>query len=211
MRDPIAREPARLSTGRRSLAVLRHLGFGYSCFRVFTLPLDAAPAAEANALPEGYRFAELVAADVANCPFAELRECEWYGGPGSHLFGILRRDGVLVCMQCLWFGERYRQGEFWPLGARDAASVHLVTAVPERGKGLATTLKQHSAQRLRDMDFARLYSRIWWTNTASLRVSAKAGWSPVGIVVEIQAPWRRDPVRRVFRQRQSEPPIAKAG
>ncbi len=64
---------------------------------------------------------------------------------------------------------------FWPLAADDAASVHLMTAAPERGKGLATRLKQCSAERLRAMGFARLYSRIWWTNTASLRVSEKAG------------------------------------
>ncbi len=193
--------PARLSTGRRALAVLRRLGFGYSCFRVFTLPLHEATATGAKALPDGYRFAELSASDLASCPFAELRECEWYGGTGSHLFGILRGDGVLVCAQCLWFGERYRQRAFWPLAADDAASVHLITAVPERGKDLATRLKQHSAERLRAMGFARLYSRIWWTNTASLRVSAKAGWSQVGVVLEIQTPWRHDPLRRVFRRR----------
>lgn len=203
MSGPSAHEPSRLSTGRRTLALLRRLGFGYSCFRIFALPLRAVASAGAGTLPEGYRFAELSARDVANSAFAELRECEWYGGQGAHLFGILRYDGVLVCMQCLWFGERYRQREFWPLAADDAASVHLVTAASERGKGLATRLKQYSAGRLREMGFAHLYSRIWWTNTASLRVSEKAGWSQVGIVLEIQTPWRRVPVRRIFRRRHS--------
>lgn len=201
MRGPIAQQPTRLSTGRRALALLRRLGFGYSCFRVFTVPLGAAAAGGTKPLPEGYRFAELSVQDVAACPFAELRECAWYGGPDSHLFGIFRNDGVLVCLQCLWFGERYRQQAFWPLGSHDAASVHLITGAPERGKGLATRLKQHSAERLRDMGFANLYSRIWWTNAASLRVSKKIGWSQVGIVLEIQAPWRRLPLRYVFHSR----------
>ncbi|HKW80490.1 MAG TPA: GNAT family N-acetyltransferase [Casimicrobiaceae bacterium] len=197
MPDQVSEEDVRRSPGRRTLFLLRRLGFGYSCFKVFELPLDRAAATGGPALPDGYRFVELSALEVASCPFAELRECEWYGGPGSHLFGILR-DDVLVCMQCLWFGERYRQKAFWPLGSDDAASVHLVTAPPERGKGLATQLKRHSAERLRDRGFAHLYSRIWWTNTASLRVSEKAGWSQVGTVLELEAPWRQEPIRRVF-------------
>ena len=200
MHQPISAQGVRRSPGRRTLVLLRRLGFGYSCFKVFELPLDRAAAASGLVLPDGYRFVELSAADVAKCPFAELRECEWYGGPDSHLFGILR-DDTLVSMQCLWFGERYRKSAFWPLGRGDAASVHLVTAASERGKGLATLLKRYSAGRLRDRGFARLYSRIWWTNTASLRVSEKAGWSQVGTVVELEAPWRRDPLRRIFHRR----------
>lgn len=202
MPNPTAPRAAGFAMGRRALALLRRLGFGYSCFRVFALSLRSPALKAAEGLPEGYRFAELFAGDMASSPFSELEECEWYGGPGSHLFGIWRHDGVLVCVQCLWFGERYRQREFWPLDADDAASVHLVTAASERGKGLATLLKQHSAERLRDMGFAHLYSRIWWTNTASLRVSEKAGWSQVGVVLEIQAPWRHVPLRRIFRRRE---------
>jgi len=51
------------------------------------------------------------------------------------------------------------------------------------------------------MGFVRLYSRIWWTNTASLRVSEKAGWTRVGTVLEIHLLGLKNPVRRVFRRR----------
>jgi RimJ/RimL family protein N-acetyltransferase len=50
------------------------------------------------------------------------------------------------------------------------------------------------------MGFVRLYSRIWWTNTASLRVSEKSGWTQVGTVLEIHVPWLKGPVHHVFRR-----------
>lgn len=189
------------SVGRRALAFLRRMGFGYSCFKIFTLPLHSTRTAGVETLAAGHRFAEVSATDLKGSPFAELRDCEGFGGQGSHLFGIFRDDGVLVCIQCVWFGDRYLRQAFWPLEADEAASVHLVTAAPERGKGLATQLKQRSAERLGEMGFVRLYSRIWWTNTASLRVSEKAGWTQVGTVLEIDVPWLKGPMRRVFAKR----------
>lgn len=195
------RERAVDSTERWPLAFVRRLGFGYSCFRIYGLALSKETTASAEALPAGYRFAEVSLTDLARCPFRELQECDSYGGPGSHIFGIFRGDGVLASVQCVWFGERYRQQAFWPLAVDDAASMHLVTAEPERGKGLATHLKQHSAGWLLTNGFAYLYSRIWWTNTASLRVSEKAGWTQVGTVLEIDLPGLKTPVRRVFRRR----------
>lgn len=177
------------------LARLRQAGFNYACFQVFSLPLDGTAGQGEAALPSGYRFAEVSAADLQTCPFPELRECSDYGGPGSHLFAVFRDDGALACVQCLWFGERYRRGGFWSVEADAAVSVHLVTAAAERGKGLATCLKQYSARRMREMGFSRLYSRIWWTNTPSLRVSEKAGWSRVGTIFEVSLPWTDRPLR----------------
>jgi RimJ/RimL family protein N-acetyltransferase len=191
----------RLSIGRRTLAFLRRMGVGYSCFKVYSLLMDSAKTASVDALPAGHRFAEISSDELKGSPFSELRDCDSYGGEDSHLFGIFRDDGILVCVQCVWFGDRYRRQAFWPLEADDAASVHLVTAAPERGRGLATRLKQRSAERLREMGFVRLYSRIWWTNTASLRVSEKAGWTQVGTVLEFDLPWLKGPVRRVFAKR----------
>jgi RimJ/RimL family protein N-acetyltransferase len=190
-----------LSIGRRTLAFLRRMGVGYSCFKIYTLLLDSAKTAGLEALPAGHRFAEISSGELKESPFSELRDCDSYGGQDSHLFGIFRDDGILVCVQCLSFADRYRRQAFWALEADDAASVHLVTAAPERGRGLATRLKQRSAERLREMGFVRLYSRIWWTNTASLRVSDKAGWSQVGTVLEIHLPGLKNPIRRVFRRR----------
>jgi GNAT superfamily N-acetyltransferase len=182
---------------RKILAFLRRMGFNYSCFRIFALSLHPSAAA-ADTLPAGYRFAELSSTDLSICPISELQACEGYGGQGAYLFGIFGDNGVLACVQCIWFGERYQQRAFWPLGGDEAASINLVTAPLERHKGLATHLKKHSAERMRQLGFSRLYSRIWWTNTASLRVSEKAGWSHVGTILEVVMPRISKPVRIVF-------------
>ncbi len=186
------------SVARRMLALMRRGNIDYQCFRVYARSLEEVVGEEAHTrLPPGYRFVQVSAADLEACAVAELRACASYGGPESYLFAIARDDGVPVCVQCIWHGTRYREHAFWPLDEREAASMHLVTAESERGKGLATCLKQLSAARLRSEDFSRIYSRIWWTNTASLRVSEKAGWHRVGTVFEIHVPWRADPIRRV--------------
>lgn len=183
---------------KRLLEFFRRRGFDYSCFKVFSTTLDDGSSAMLDALPDGYRCDEISPEELRNSPFAALRECEWYGGPGAFLYGLRRKDGVLTCLQCLWFGDRFRKQGFWPLGDKDAASVHLATAEEERGKGLATFLKQQTGRRMYERGFVRLYSRIWWTNTSSLRVSEKAHWSHVATILEVTLPWRQEPVRLVF-------------
>lgn len=198
----------RFATVKKVLAFLRRMGFDYSCFRIFAYSLHISDA-EADTLPGGYRFAELSSAELSNCPISELQACEGYGGPGSYLFAILDDNGNPACVQCIWFGDRYQQRAFWPLGFGEAASMNLVTAPLERHKGLATLLKKHSAEQMRRRGFARLYSRIWWTNTASLRVSEKAGWSHVGTVLEVVIPGMRKPIRIIFGKQASPKPAAR--
>ena len=188
------------SVARRMLALMRRGNIDYQCFRVYAHRLDGIDREEARTrLPQGYRFVQLSAADLEACAVAEIRACASYGGPEAYLFAIARDDGEPVCVQCIWYGTRYRERAFWPLDEREAASMHLVTAESERGKGLATCLKQLSAARLGGENFSCIYSRIWWTNTASLRVSEKAGWQRVGTAFEIRLPWRREPVRHIVR------------
>lgn len=187
------------------LARLRRAGFNYTCFKVFTLPLNATTVDRIGALPAGYRFAEPSPSDLQACPFAELRDCQKYGGADAQMFGIFRDDGVLVCVQCIWFGERYRQSEFWPIEGNAAVSMHLVTAASEQGRGLATSLKLHSARQMSERGFSRLYSRIWWTNASSLRVSEKAGWSRVATILEVFLPWARRPIRWVIARAPKRP------
>jgi GNAT superfamily N-acetyltransferase len=189
------------------LARLRRAGFNYACFKIFTLPLNAMAVDRIAALPPGYRFAELSPSDLQTCPSPELRDCQEYGGAGSQMFGIFRDDGVLVCAQCVWFGERYRQNAFWPIEPDAAVSMHLVTAAAEQGKGLATRLKEHSARQMREQGFSRLYSRIWWTNASSLRVSEKAGWSRVATIFEVFLPWARRPIRWTIPRAQERPKV----
>jgi RimJ/RimL family protein N-acetyltransferase len=201
------REGRVIGLHRKALAWLRGKGFDYSCFKVFTLSLDEDSDIGVPALPAGYRFVDATPDDLRASAFEELRVCAWYGGPGSQLFAIAREDGTLACVQCVWFGERYGQRSFWPLAAGEAASMHLVTVPRERGRGLATLLKQQSAAMLRKKGFTRIYSRIWWTNRPSLRVSEKAGWAHVGTIVDVLLPWRKAPFRLAIGAR-GAPPLA---
>ena len=183
------------------LRALRRCGFDYACFQVFSMDLTAPGVENLDALPDGYRCEEITPDELRASPFESLRECAWYGGENACLFAMRRADGIATCLQCIWFGDRFAQQGFWPLGPHDAVSVHLVTTEDERGKGLATYLKQQSAKRMRDRGFTRLFSRIWWTNTASLRVSEKLRWSRVATLLELKVPGREKPVRFAWRKR----------
>ena len=169
------------------------------------MKLDAPESLTLDPLPAGYRCEEIAPDELRKSPFPALRDCEWYGGAGAYLYGLRRSDGVVTCLQCLWFGDRFREQGFWPLKDTDAASVHLETAEEERGKGLATFLKQQTAHRMHERGFDRLYSRIWWTNTSSLRVSEKAQWSHIATIVEVTLPQRAKPWRLVLRGDRSAP------
>ena len=177
------------------LAILRRLGFDYTWFRIYRLSLDDRVAAGLPPTLNGYRCCELTSAELERSPVEELRTCAPYAGAEAHLFGAVRDDGALACVQCVWFGARYAKDAFWPVDSNAAVSMHLVTDPAERDKGLATLLKKYSAQQLREKGFTSIYSRIWWTNTASIRVSEKAGWKRVGTIVEVKLPVLRRPLR----------------
>jgi GNAT superfamily N-acetyltransferase len=180
---------------RTLLAILRRLGFDYTWFRIYRLLLDDSVADRPAPTLAGYRCCEVTPADLERSPIEDIRSCSNYAGPGAHLFGVIRADGVLASVQCVWFGARYTNVAFWPVEPQAAVSMHLVTDPAERDKGLATLLKKYSAQQLRAKGFSSIYSRIWWTNIASIRVSEKAGWKRVGTVVEVKLPALRRPLR----------------
>lgn len=188
----------------RALALARRLGFDYTCFRIYTLALAASAVEGADTLPSGYRIAPVASADLDASPYADIRACRSYVGADARLFGVFRPDGVLACVQCFWFGTRLARVAFWPVGASGAASMHLVCIEAERGRRLASCLKRDTAERMRASGFTWLYSRIWWSNRASLRVSERAGWTHVGTVLGITLPGRREPLR--FGWRKPDPP-----
>ncbi|MGB8434736.1 MAG: GNAT family protein [Burkholderiales bacterium] len=200
---PRASAPAPLAaSARRALRLFRRLGFEYACYHVYSLPLDA-PRTPIP-LPASYRFAELTIEDVHASSVEALRDCDAYAGRDAHVFGVFGADGTLACVQCIWYGERYAAQAYWPIERNAAVSVHLVTAPEQRNKGFATLVKEYSAVHLREAGFKRLYSRIWWTNAPSLRVSEKAGWARVGTLVELKLPARGKPVVLSFRRGRSK-------
>ena len=173
--------------------IIRTLGVEYCCFRVFTLDLASQP--EPAPLPPGYRCAEVSADEVRRASEPMIQGEAWYGSDDSLGFGVYS-GSELVALQWVWFGEGYRRRRnFWPLEPNEAKSVELVTAPGHRGLGLATCLKQFSARQLAAKGFVRLYSRIWWNNWPSIRVSQKAGWKAVALVVELTTPLRSRPFR----------------
>lgn len=184
---------------RSTLATLRRLGLDYSCYRIYSVSLADLECVPVP-LPAGCQVVELARADLERSPFGEVRECRDYHGPDAVLYGVCRADGAVVCAQCVWYGDRYRDHQFWPIENNAAASMHLVCAPSERGKGYATWLKRETARRLRQRGFARLYSRIWWTHSASIRVSEKAGWEHVATVFDLKMRGRAKPIRVVRHQ-----------
>ena len=173
--------------------IIRTLGVEYCCFRVFTLDLASQP--EPAPLPPGYRCAEVSADEVRRASEPMIQGEAWYGSDDSLGFGVYS-GSELVALQWVWFGEGYRRRRnFWPLEPDEAKSVELVTVPGHRGLGLATCLKQFSARQLAAKGFVRLYSRIWWNNWPSIRVSQKAGWKAVALVVELTTPLRSRPFR----------------
>jgi len=136
----------------------------------------------------------VTAEDVAVSSDASIRDCDWYGGSDSLGFAIRDATGRMACLQWYWFGSRYQSASFWPLSPTEAVSMQLLTLPEYRNRGLATALKRLSARSMTDRGFTALYSRIWWTNEPSLRVSAKAGWQMVGTLLRLSLPLRREPI-----------------
>jgi RimJ/RimL family protein N-acetyltransferase len=186
---------------RTVLAGARWLGFGYECYRVLRRSLARDERASPPSLPEGFRFAEVSAADVLGSNDTLIRDCDWYGGPGALGFAIRDAREDIAALQWYWFGERYHRAAFWEISASEAASVHLVTLPAHRNQGLATELKRASARAMAQRGFTALYSRIWWTNAASLRVSEKLGWQRVGSTLRILLPLRAAPLSFRWRAR----------
>jgi hypothetical protein len=183
-------------------AFIRALGVEYFCFRVFSLDLNSLP--EPPTLPPGYRCAEVTGDDVREARQPTIQSEAWYCGEDSLAFGVFF-GFELVALQCVWFGDAYRRRRnFWPLERNEAKSVELVTAPEHRGFGLATCLKQFSARQLAAKGFVRVYSRIWWNNWPSIRVSEKAGWKAVALVVELKTPLRSRPFRLLWRIRSQQ-------
>ena len=177
-------------------ALIRALGVEYCCFRVFSLDLNSLP--EPPPLPPGYRCAEVTGDEVREARQPAIQSEAWSCGEDSLGFGVFF-GSELVALQWVWFGDGYRRRRnFWALERNEAKSVELVTAPEHRGLGLATCLKQFSAQQLAAKGFVRVYSRIWWNNWPSIRVSDKAGWKPVALVVELKAPFRSRPFRLLW-------------
>lgn len=181
-----------MSIARTLLGRARDAGFDYRCFAIMRRDLAACQTSGVQ-LPAGVTFRTADPASVAAAEEASIRDTAWCGGDNALGFALLQNKRI-VSVQWIWFGPRLKEAAFWSFEPDAAASVQLITAPSARGQGLATFLKQLSAAQMRGMGFSKLYSRIWWTHTPSLRVSEKAGWTRVGTTFSVTVPWRKAPL-----------------
>lgn len=132
-------------------------------------------------------------------PIASIREQAWYCGSQSAAYAWT--DGGQTAALCFyWWGERYRQRNFWPLAEGQAKLVQVITAPEHRGKGVARRLISASSAQMFDDGFERLYARVWHSNAPSLAAFDAAGWKKVAFVVRCSPPWRRSAIRLTLGQ-----------
>ncbi len=110
---------------------------------------------------------------------------------GEEAFGyaaFLRAEPVAAVW--FWAGDRYRRERgFWPLGRTDAQLVQVTTAANARGRGIASALIAYASADMTARGYERLFARIWWSNTPSVRAFKRAGWRQVAFVATVRPPW----------------------
>lgn len=156
----------------------------YELYRIYRCDPEIIEASEFLSHRDGgYKFRTVSRSEVSSAASSLIRKRSGFGGDGAIGYAALFA-GEIVCLQWYWFGARYQQRNFWPLGENEAKSIDLLTVEAHRGKGLATALKLYSAGDMKSRGFKRLYSRIWHSDQASVRVSEKAGWRYHAMVFE---------------------------
>lgn len=172
-------------------SLLRRLLGDYEIYVVLSTTQQAATRPRASAVSH---FTE-VQADAVSASSDELvRQQAGYAGPGSDAYACI--DGARIVGVCFyWHGERYRTRNFWPLQPGEAKLVQIVTVPDMRGRGIARSLIEHSAARMFDSGYRRVYARVWHSNLPSLAAFKAAGWGPVALVITVNPlrlsrPWR---------------------
>lgn len=164
--------------------ILQALIGDYAIYRIFRLDLERLPEIDLRGYEErGYRFTPVTVSGVAASGNPAIRARAEYGGTGALGFAV-RHHAQIVCLQWFWDARRYQGRDFWIINDGEAKSVDLFTAPDYRGQGLATALKQYSSQEMQLRGFYNLYSRVWHSNRASIRVNEKSGWRQVALVTE---------------------------
>ncbi len=153
----------------------------YELYRIYELPLPSAQGAPGDAFDirplEG-------GAEASASPDPELRSLSGYAGADAVGYGAF--VGNELGAGCwLWYGEWYRQRNFWPLKEQEAKLVQVTTGERYRGKGLGLRLLNHAAWDMSRRGFRILYARIWHSNVSSIKLFEKAGWREIAFVAVI--------------------------
>lgn len=117
--------------------------------------------------------------------FSNPYEGEAIGYAGPDAIGFAYDEGDVRLSHCwVWYGERYKSRNFWPLAMGEAKLIALETEPETRGRGIAPKLLRYVMTELANQGFKHLYARIWHSNKSSIRAFEKAGWRYHALVVE---------------------------
>ena len=179
-------------------AFLRLVFRDYSLYRIYTCATTA-PVPPRTAQSTALVVREVSLAELAASSDADMAEQSGYLGAGSHAFACF--DGARIVGVCFyWHGARYLERNFWPLQARQAKLVQIMTLPEMRGRAVASTLIAESCKAMAAHGFERTYARIWHSNTPSIRAFMRAGWERVATVAEVQPAGMRRNLRFTFKR-----------
>jgi RimJ/RimL family protein N-acetyltransferase len=151
----------------------------YSIYYIFAV--DVAEVAPANS---PFEFGEVDRVQLQEAD-EEVKVSRGYAGDEAIGFSLFE-NAKPVCAAWFWYGARYRERNFWPLAEREAKLVHIITSPSMQGKGLAPLLLDHCVKAMHERGFQKLYARIWFSNTPSVRAFRKAGWQRIALVITVK-------------------------
>lgn len=94
-------------------------------------------------------------------------------------------EHIQLCTCAVWFGEKYKTRNYWPLKSGECKLISLETSAEARGRGIAPLVLRHATRQMAAQGFNRVYARVWHSNAASLRAFSKAGWRKHAVVIEV--------------------------
>ncbi|AZP12223.1 GNAT family N-acetyltransferase [Undibacterium parvum] len=178
-----------MNTMKQLLKALAKILLGeYALYYIYTRSAKDSPLAPAK-VPHAFTVQTVDAAMILKSEDPLILQQAGYLGSGTFAYACL--EGPRIVGLCFyWFGERYRERNFWPLLEREAKLVQIISLAEMRGRGIASRLIEISCQDLLAQKFERIYARIWHSNLPSIKAFERAGWKRIALVIEIN-PLRR--------------------
>lgn len=169
----------------------------YQLNRIYCLDLpEASDTQGSGRLEGGAVIRPLESQDqFASASDQRIRDHAWYLDEQTLGYGIFENDD-LVCVCCFWpAGHPSLPTRFANLGEGEAAMVDLLTAPQCRGKGYALKIAAYAVTDLSTRGYKRLWTWVWHSNGASIRVFTKAGWRYSHFLAEFKFSQSRDYLR----------------
>lgn len=138
--------------------------------------------------PDGVIVRPMVAADmdvIGNSQSEKVRVAFGYAEAGQIGYVLSDANGI-QCVAHFATMEQYDYASTWPLSKGKLCLVNIATEERAFGKGYAPLLISAATTDLVAQGAERIKAFIWWSNTASRRAFAKAGWRMIGRSVEVK-------------------------